>query len=245
VPEPVATGGGALTAVAQGHVVDVLSWLPGAPLGRAGELQGVADRAGFCFELGRIMARMHEISDGWARPDGFSRPAWDRAGLLGEAPLWGRFWDHQGLSGAERDLLLQVREAANGVLAGIEGGSDFGLIHADLLSENMLFDSGRISLIDFDDGGWGFRDFELATFLLRYGEAPDYADLRAALVEGYGARRAVKAEELDLFILLRALTYPGWIMARLKEPGAGERSARAIATAVAQARGWLDKGELR
>lgn len=245
VPEPLATLDGGLTAEVSGHVVDVLGWLPGAPLGRAGELQGIADRPGFCEALGRIMARMHQISDAWARPAGFTRPAWDRAGLLGETPLWGRFWQHPHLSDGQRDLLRTVRVAADKALAGIEGGLDYGLVHADLLSENILHDAGRISLIDFDDGGWGFRDFELATFLLRYVDAPDYADLRAALLAGYGGRRAVDARQLDLFMLLRALTYPGWIMARLDEPGAGERSDRAIATAVTQARAWLDKGELR
>ena len=117
---------------------------------------------------------------------------------------------------------------------------DYGLIHADLLSENMLRDGDRVFLIDFDDGGWGFRDFELATFLLRFEEAPDYADLRAALIEGYAARRAVRADELDLFVLLRALTYPGWIADRLGEPGAQERSERAIATATRSAWRWLE-----
>jgi cytochrome c oxidase assembly protein subunit 11 len=44
---------------------------------------------------------------------------------------------------------------------------------------------------------------------------------------------------LDLFILLRALTYPGWIVPRLDEPGGAERSARAIAQAEPLARAYL------
>ena len=71
--------------------------------------------------------------------------------------------------------------------------------------------------------------------------APDYAGLRAALCDGYAARRTVDPARLDLFLLLRALTYPGWIMDRLGEPGAEERSARAISTAVEQARLWLGR----
>lgn len=240
VPDPVARPGGGYLARVGGHQVDVLGWVPGAPLGRAGELQGVADRAGFCRQLGAAMARLHDISDAWARPEGFARPSWDRAGLLGETPLWGRFWEHPQLKPGERALLERVRQAADPVLARLEGDADYGLIHADLLSENMLRDGERVWMIDFDDGGWGFREFELATFLLRFEDAPDYADLRAALVEGYAARRAVKAEELDLFLLLRALTYPGWIAERLGEPGAQERSDRAIATATRSAWRWLE-----
>ena len=241
VPAPLATCAGGFLAEVGGHLVDVLSWVPGAALGKAGQLEGVADRAGFCRALGAAMARMHDIGDAWVRPEGFTRPSWDRDGLLGEAPLWGRFWDHPHLGTEDRELLLEVRAQADAALAGIETEADYGLIHADLLSENMLFDNGRIWLIDFDDGGWGFRDFELATFLLRFTGAPDYAGLRAALCDGYAVRRTVDPARLDLFLLLRALTYPGWIMDRLGEPGAEERSARAISTAVEQARLWLGR----
>lgn len=241
-PKPALTG--ALIQRQGDHMVDMLEWMPGRPLGKAGSLDGVHDREGFCRALGVAMAELHGVSDEWPRPMGFQRPAWDRAGLLGERPLWGRFWEHPALSEAERDLLLEARVAADAELAGIEGEADYGLIHADLISENMLYDDAEpdagVALIDFDDGGFGFRDFELATFLLRFTEAGDYGALRVALCEGYRARRRVRPEQLDLFILLRALTYPGWIMERMGEPGSEERSQRAIATALRVARRWLD-----
>lgn len=240
VPAPLAAGDGHFMVSVAGYQVDVLGWVPGDALGKAGELLGVADRPAFCHALGAAMARMHDVSDAWERPDGFTRPSWDRPGLLGEAPLWGRFWEHPHLEPGEKALLEQVRRAADDVLARVEREADYGLIHADLISENMLRDGTRIFLIDFDDGGLGFRDFELATFLLRFEDADDYADLRAALCEGYAARRSVRADELDLFLLLRALTYPGWIADRLDEPGAAERSQRAIATAMRSAWKWLD-----
>ncbi|UYV37959.1 phosphotransferase [Rhodobacteraceae bacterium D3-12] len=244
VPAPKPALSGALIQRQGDHMVDMLEWMPGRPLGKAGSLDRVTDRVGFCRALGTAMAQLHGVSDEWPRPMGFSRPAWDRAGLLGERPLWGRFWEHPALSDGERDLLLEVREKADAALAGIEGDADYGLIHADLISENMLFDDAEpdagVALIDFDDGGFGFRDFELATFLLRFTEAADYRELRAAMCEGYRVRRRVRPEQLDLFILLRALTYPGWIMDRLGEPGSEERSSRAIATALREARRWLE-----
>ena len=54
-------------------------------------------------------------------------------------------------------------EQADLALAALEDSADYGLIHADLISENMLWTGEHPYLIDFDDGGWGFRDFELAT----------------------------------------------------------------------------------
>jgi Ser/Thr protein kinase RdoA (MazF antagonist) len=239
VPRPVPSRAGALVQEVGDTLVDLLTWLPGAPIGSQGQL-AVADRVGLCRDLGNLLARLHAISDAWSPPPGFSRPKWDRAGLLGDRPLWGPFWDNPDLSEAQRATLLAARAKADAQLAAIEPGLDAGLIHADALSENILIHDGALSLIDFDDGGWGFRDFDLATFLMRFLPASDYPALRAALLEGYATRRAVDPGTLDLFILLRALTYPGWIIPRLHEPGGAERSARAITTALPLAEAYLD-----
>ena len=241
VPEPLPTLEGALSVEVDGVQVDVLHWMDGAPLGRAGDMQGIENRVEFCQMLGREVARLHDVSDAWRCPDGFTRPQWNRVGLLGEAPLWGRFWEHPDLTEDDRALLLAVRAKADRALSALEGDLDYGLIHADLLAENMLWDGTQIAMIDFDDGGFGFRDFELATFLMRYLDAPDYGELRAGLLSGYAGRRQVDEAQLDLFITLRALTYPGWIMARLNEPGGQGRSDRALNTALPLARAFLDK----
>lgn len=238
VPLPLPSSLGRLVERVGDTLVDVLTWLPGRPVGLQAQLD-VPDRSGFCRDLGAVMARLHEISDTWIPPFGFMRPAWDRVGLLGDAPVWGPFWDNPGLTAAQHATLLAARAKADAHLAGIEAGLDYGLIHADALSENILIHDGALSLIDFDDGGWGFRDFELATFLMRFLGAPDYPALRAALLEGYARRRMVDPGTLDLFILLRALTYPGWIIPRMAEPGGEERSARAIRTALPLAEAYL------
>jgi Ser/Thr protein kinase RdoA (MazF antagonist) len=242
VPRPLPSHSGQLVEEVGGTLVDVLTWLPGRPVGLQAQLD-VPDRTGFCRDLGALLAQLHVISDAWPPPSGFTRPAWDRAGLLGDAPLWGPFWDNPGLTRTQRDTLQAARTKADAHLARIESGLDYGLIHADALSENILIHEGRLSLIDFDDGGWGFRDFELATFLMRFLPAPDYPAMRAALLAGYAARRVVDPATLDLFILLRALTYPGWIIPRLHEPGGDERSARAIRTALPLAEAYLTSEE--
>ena len=240
VPRPVLSQSGALVEQVGDTLVDLLTWLPGRPIGSQGQLE-VTDRVGLSHDLGGLLARLHGISDAWIPPEGFTRPSWDHAGLLGEAPLWGRFWDNPGLNAPQRATLLAARAKADAHLAAIAPGLDFGLIHADALSENILIHDGALSLIDFDDGGWGFRDFELATFLMRFLPAPDYPALRAALLDGYATRRTVDPDTLDLFILLRALTYPGWIIPRLHEPGGAERSRRAITTALPLAEAYLAK----
>lgn len=238
VPRPCPSQRGHLVEQVGDTLVDLLTWLPGRPVGLQAQLD-VPDRTGFCHDLGQTLARLHAVSDAWAPPPGFTRPAWDRVGLVGDAPLWGPFWDNPGLTAAQRATFLAARAKADAHLARIEADLDYGLIHADALSENILIHDGALSLIDFDDGGWGFRDFELATFLMRFLTAPDYPAMRAALLEGYASRRTVDPDTLDFFILLRALTYPGWIIPRRHEPGGDERSARAIRTALPLAEAYL------
>jgi len=239
VPRPILSRNGRLVEGVDGVAVDVLTWLPGRMAGKHGALDGIADRAGYLHQLGQVLAQMHALSDQWTPPEGFSRPHWNRAGLLGDAPLWGPFWENPDLSDSDRQLLLAVRCKASTQLAESEGRLDFGLIHADAITENVLVDPAGLSLIDFDDGGWGFRDFDLATVLLRQLSSSDYPQLRAALVAGYATRRAVDAQTLELFILLRSLTYLGWIIPRRSEPGGAARSARALATALPLARAFM------
>lgn len=239
VPLAFPSTSGALIETVEGVQVDVISWLPGQMLGKQGALDGVTDRPGLVFQLGQLLAELHRLSDKWTPPADFVRPSWDADGLVGENPIWGRFWDHPHLSKDERNLFIAARDQARMELAGLVE-QDYGLIHADAITENLMLHEGHLSLIDFDDGGWGYRDFELATFLFRQVEAEDYVELRAALLEGYSMRRAVRPASLDLFLALRALTYPGWIIERIDEPGGAERSERAIRQAVPLARAYLE-----
>lgn len=241
VPDPIPMSDGAMIGQIGAHPVSLLTWLPGRPIGAQGALHDIADPAALCRQLGRDMARLHDLSDDWLRPLNFTRPDWRRDGLLGDSPVWGRFWDHPHLTADQRALLLDTRAAAAEALAQIEPTADQGLIHADMLTENVLIHDGDLAIIDFDDGAFGFRDFELATFLGKFLEHPGFETMRAALCDGYATRRQVRHSDLDLFLLLRALTYPGWIMERLNDPGGAQRSARALTVALNAAETYLNR----
>lgn len=238
VPRPIPSTAGRLVEMLEDTPVSLLSWLPGAPAGAADRLD-VPDRVAFAYNLGGVMARLHDLSDDWTAPHTFQRPHWNLEGLLGDRLLWGPFWENPDLTADQRELLQTVRSRARIRLTGMEPDLDYGLIHADILTENILVDDNRIALIDFDDGGYGFRAFELATFLMRFIDAPDFDAMKAALIDGYARRRTISPPVLDFFILLRALTYPGWIIPRRQEPGGQERSLRMVRTAVSLSEAFL------
>ncbi|MFT2214196.1 phosphotransferase enzyme family protein [Rhizobium giardinii] len=247
VPAPIATPDGrhivSLEATANFGTqhADIVSWMNGSPLGQSGvPLPHSRERLATIFRsLGETMARMHAASDAWLPPPSFSRPAWDANGLLGDQPLWGRFWDCAGLSAAQAQRLGDLRQSLqNQVNALSRLDLDYGLIHADLVRENVLVGSDRIELIDFDDSGHGWRMFDISTALFKNRKEPEYPLIRACLIEGYRTARPLPDHALDtlpLFEVLRSLTYIGWIGERSGTPDATIRMQGYVADALALA----------
>lgn len=243
VPLPQRSVNGKLLEVVGCQRVDLLSWLPGQPLGASRIPLALDDAPGVFQRLGQETARLHMASDAWARPAGFTRCDWGIDGLLGEAPVWGRFWDNPTLNAPTRSLLQAFRAAATHTLVRHAHALDHGLIHADLVRENVVVNGHCIGMIDFDDAGFGFRLFDLATTLLKNIEEPNYEALKAALLQGYARVRPLDTELLDLFIALRAVTYVGWIVPRMGEAGAEARNRRFIATARGLCEGCLARSD--
>jgi Ser/Thr protein kinase RdoA (MazF antagonist) len=119
------------------------------------------------------------------------------------------------------------------------GQADIGLIHADVLADNVLDDGAALTLIDFDDCGIGYRGYDLGTALVSHAGSPDHAALAAALVEGYAARRGAPrdrlAAELPLFVALRAMASCGWAASRTPEGDPRRRAYAERALRLAEA----------
>ncbi|MCZ8150877.1 MAG: phosphotransferase [Rhodobacteraceae bacterium] len=216
VPAPLPLPDGDLLAtLADGRHASAIRWLEGTPLGAAGRplAQPVAQQIDLHIRIGKLLRTLHESSDRLTRPESFTRPAWDLDGLMGEAPLWGRFWEHPHATPAQLSAQCAARNTAQAMIArhAAEGGS-FGLIHADVLRENVLVSQGDIALIDFDDSGFGFRLYDLGTVLSQNQYEPARDDLRDALMAGYGTQ---DVEMVEVFTMARILASVGWTIPRL------------------------------
>ena len=207
-------------AVPEPRRVSVLGWLTGAPVGTSegGVTLASDDAVKLYFEAGAVAGALHNHSSTMTCPDGFTRHAWDGDGLVGDAPLWGRFWDSPTITGTQRDLFERARAAAQlDLLAFGKSAGTYGLIHADFVPENLINEDGRLKIIDFDDSGYGWYLFELATALYFNIDDPGYPLIRDALLDGYRSTRHLTAAEemlLPLFLFLRGTTYVGWVQSR-------------------------------
>jgi Ser/Thr protein kinase RdoA (MazF antagonist) len=227
-------------------MVDLLSWVEGKPLGqsRMPLAHSEADLRQIFHDLGVLVADLHSVSDAWALPPGFRRHALDKEGLIGEGAAWGRFWCAVALTAAERDLVGAARERAGEQLDALPPRpASFGLIHADLVRENIFVSPGKVRIIDFDDSGFGYRMFDLAVALIKNRDEPHYAVMKRALLAGYATRREITPEDeasITLFLALRDLALLGWADQRQHEPNIAPRIPRIKADALNAAQTLLN-----
>jgi Ser/Thr protein kinase RdoA (MazF antagonist) len=195
------------------------SWLEGTLLNDYLDMK--ADRAewGRMFHrIGGIAAAIHNQSAGWEVPPGFVRRRIDLEGLLGERPHWGRFWEHEDLTSAERAVLLRGRRhVRNALLAYGETPDSFSLIHADIDPFNIVICGDDLALIDFDDAAYGWHMYEIASVLIDHRSAPEFDVLSAAVLDGYRERRPLEKRDIEMlpaFLLIRGMAIIGWLHQR-------------------------------
>ena len=226
--------------------VDLFEWIDGHQLGSVdggltNDPEWIARTYG---TVGELAAKMHNQSCGWQTPPGFERHSWCEEGLAGGTPLWGRFWELEALSSQQRALFERLRERVSQELVAYGKGADrYGLIHADLVPENVLVDAERLRIIDFDDAGFGWHMFEIATSLYFIRREPYYDSAREALIAGYRRHRQLTDEHialLPMFLAARGTTYLGWVHTRKGEATARELTPQLIELALLAAADYLE-----
>lgn len=247
VPQPIPAADGAhlvflpADAGSEDQHADILSWISGAPLGAAGVAftQEPALLQKIFRRIGQLTARMHMVTDTWQPPADFLRPVLDLDGLLGEKPVWNRFWDHPVLLTEQAAKLSAIRaEVCQRLSPETVAALDFGLIHADLVRENIFIDGDSVSFIDFDDSAFGWRIYDLAVILASVRTEACFPMIQDALLAGYNDERPLSPASVDLLpllMLVRNLSHVGWIADRMETPGADESLRRFIRNCVAQA----------
>ena len=213
-----------IPATGEQRYAGMTSWLEGTLLSEYLETcPDREERERIFRRIGEIAAAIHNQSTRWKEPPGFRRRRLDLDGLLGEAPFWGRFWEHAELTNAEKTLLLRARARARAALSAYgERPENFSLIHADLHPENIIYDGDDLALIDFDDSAYGWHMYDIASALIEDRFAPDFEALRTALLDGYREHRPLAMRDVEMlpaFLLIRGMAIIGWFYQRPEHAG--------------------------
>ena len=226
VPEPLLTtrGEGFVTRTLPGtretRNIGALKWVEGDVLADVIR-RDAGDTDALCRyfrQLGTIAASIHTQATGWNIPQNFSRHAFDKAGLVGEQPFWGRFWEIPQLKSEQAGLMREARDVIASSLDRYgQPQETYSMIHADLHMHNLVLSPHGLHVIDFDDAGFGWHQFDLAVALHEYLEHKAYPEILASLLEGYRDHRPFDAEAealIPLFLLVRSVMALGWIHQR-------------------------------
>ena len=229
VPQCVLTRGGqayatlALPNSDQTRHVGLVKWISGATLARHLGKNPGASEVSFVYEgLGRVIADFHLATAQWTPTPDFKRHAWNADGLVGDAPFWGCFWEVDAASVDERAELLAIRTQLRDILSALPlDASVYGMIHADFNANNVLRDGDKLSVIDFDDAGFGWHAFDLAVAVWERMDAltgqAQFVMAHDALVKGYRGRRGdchSVTKHVPMFLLIRSLMLLRWMQDR-------------------------------
>jgi Ser/Thr protein kinase RdoA (MazF antagonist) len=215
VPAPLPTPQGNLVRLSHGGYASAVTWVDGGAIGVARQRldRSLAEIIDIYEKLGVLLRKIHQVTALLHFPSYFTRPAWDIPGLVGEIPFWGRFWEHPQATSAQRDLMIAARAFLQQQLWKHQvNGATIAPVHADVLRENILVNDHSMTLIDFDDSGYGFMLYDLGTALSQNLDEPGYLQIRAALMQGYGTQ---DTEMVDIFTLARTCASVGWTVPRL------------------------------
>jgi Ser/Thr protein kinase RdoA (MazF antagonist) len=215
---------------------DLLGWVDGRePAGD--ELESTF------VEVGRLSALIHSHSVNWEKPSGFVRPILDETRLFGRHGVWGDFNELQPLTAERRKLLNRLAIQVHSDLSGLgKTDANWGLIHGDLMPENILQTSNGTVVIDFDDGGFGWFVSDLATSLGAYLGTDAFDTLMDAWIKGYATvsdPSPIGLKALPTFIGARLLQGLGWMHSRAGTETANEMTDYLIGAGCAFADDYL------
>ncbi|MFC8799443.1 phosphotransferase enzyme family protein [Promicromonospora sp. NPDC057138] len=178
------------------------------------------DPTSYYREIGAINARLHEHALRWAAPEGFERHSWDVQDMLGPTARWGRWED--AVDGADRELLDRAQAAALATVGQApRDAAAWGLVHADLRPSNIMIDpstssghgGGTLTIIDFDDCGHTWFQYDFAAALSFLEHTPEAPTMALEWLAGYTSVRPLARDAVELgcaLSMVRRLQMLGW-----------------------------------
>lgn len=158
---------------------------------------------------GESVARLHDVSQGFTTPH--KKKDLDLRNFIDDSVS--SIEPHLSHRPKERALLKQYVDNARSEIRRVgEDTMDTGFCHGDVHGGNAHLHNGVLTHYDFEECGFGFRVFDLATFKWAFNLRESKDEKWLAFVEGYQSVRKIGEadfELLDTFVLLRHI----WLIA--------------------------------
>jgi len=198
--------------------VGMSTWLEGEPLQEL-MVEKDFDQIKIFGRAGALIAQLHNHSEQWDMPEAFTRHSLDIEGLLGDSPWWTQYWRMPEMSQEQSKTILAARDRLRTVLMeqGISS-QNYGVIHGDLLPQNILVHDSVLSPIDFDDCAFGYHLYDISVALINVSAEVNFPEILDSFVREYRKHRDFSdqmLQTLPLFILIRQFMQIGWFNSRV------------------------------
>ncbi|MEL6163704.1 MAG: phosphotransferase [Cyanobacteria bacterium J06628_3] len=145
------------------------------------------------YQLGSIIAQLHQHSSQWELPHNFHRPIFDENHFHIMLEALYPAVSNGLISHENYQLLTTATQKIENMMKTLERGQNWGLIHADLHEGNYLFHNKEIRPIDFSRCGFGYYLYDIAQSLDHL-----LPEVRNSFFEGYQTIRNLPENYLQI-----------------------------------------------
>lgn len=141
------------------------------------------------YSMGVMMGRLHEAAANFVPPSDFVRPQWGAESFRREMAKLERYYPRFLSDEAWRSYQAAAEKIVS-ELAGIQRNNhNYGLVHADLHTGNIVFNDDHPYPIDFGRCGFGYYLYDMAGTLLEL-----YPKHRWMFIQGYESVRKLETD---------------------------------------------------
>lgn len=177
----------------RGPCVTMMRWVEGAHAN--GEL---ADSR--VYNMGVLMGRLHEVTTSFVPPTGFVRPIWGAESFQREMTKLEHHYECFLSDKGWRTYQAAAEKILSELAVIPLNNTNYGLIHADLHTGNIVFKEDQPYPIDFGRCGYGYYLYDIAGTLLEL--TPKH---RRMFIQGYESVRKLEANyvrDLECFFIM-------------------------------------------
>jgi Ser/Thr protein kinase RdoA (MazF antagonist) len=155
-----------------------------------------------------MIAKLHDHSEAFRPSRGFVCRRLDGDWLFGDRFFVRAANSRKHLTSAQRKVASRTEKFVRAAMKSLgQCSSHFGVIHADLNLDNIVFHRGRPSPIDFDEFGLGWYLFDLAELIRTSITPQNVAERKQLVIEAYTAHRPLDKAEIGAFDAFLAATF--------------------------------------
>lgn len=164
-------------------------------------------------DVGLLAAKLHKQVKNNPYLNHLNRFTWNYDDLIGDTARWGDWKQNKLLNDSQKNTLTNALDKISHSLQLYgKNPTNYGLIHSDFHLSNIMCNNNSLSIIDFDDCGYGWFLYECGCSLLQYNN--NIEELANAWLTGYCEIINLNSKDTDMiwaFIIIRRIARIGWM----------------------------------